>query len=68
MTDLSIFENECPSNAVCLSWYFLNTSQVFLNGEKLPIKNFQDYIKLYTDKQDVDGEPVKIIYENVNPR
>uniref|UniRef100_A0A8D8TSL7 DNA topoisomerase 2 n=1 Tax=Cacopsylla melanoneura TaxID=428564 RepID=A0A8D8TSL7_9HEMI len=42
--------------------------KVFLNGEKLPIKNFQDYVKLYTTKPDEDGEPVKIIYENVNPR
>ncbi|KAI5712179.1 hypothetical protein M8J75_006466 [Diaphorina citri] len=42
--------------------------KVFLNGEKLPVKNFQDYVKLYTDRQDEDGDPVKIIYENVNPR
>lgn len=42
---------------------------VFLNGKKLPIKTFKDYIDLYIkDNHDDAGNPFKICYENVNPR
>lgn len=42
---------------------------VFLNGQKLPIKNFKDYIDLYLkDREDDAGIPLKIVYENVNDR
>ncbi|KXJ75497.1 hypothetical protein RP20_CCG011615 [Aedes albopictus] len=42
---------------------------VFLNGQKLPIKNFKDYIDLYVkDQQDEVGTQVKVVYENCNER
>lgn len=42
---------------------------VFLNGQKLPVKQFKDYIDLYIkDKTDDCGAPLKIVYENVNER
>lgn len=42
---------------------------VFLNGKKLPIKNFKDYIDLYLkDNNDDAGNPLKVVYENVNER
>ncbi|XP_058818092.1 DNA topoisomerase 2 [Topomyia yanbarensis] len=42
---------------------------VFLNGKKLPVKTFKDYIDLYIkDQQDDIGAPVKVCYENANER
>jgi DNA topoisomerase II len=42
---------------------------VFLNGQKLPVKNFKDYIDLYLkDRSDDSGSPMKICYENCNER
>lgn len=42
---------------------------VFLNGQKLPVKSFKDYIDLYLKKSDDgEGNPVKVVYENVNER
>lgn len=42
---------------------------VFLNGNKLPIKNFKEYIDLYLrDTQDDSGTPLKICYENSSER
>lgn len=42
---------------------------VFLNGQKLPVKQFKDYIDLYIkDKTDDCGAPLKVVYENVNER
>lgn len=42
---------------------------VFLNGEKLAIKNFKDYIDLYVKGTNDDaGNPLKVVYENVNER
>lgn len=32
------------------------------------MKDFKDYIDLYTKKHEIDDEPVKIIYESPNPR
>ncbi|KAF2905680.1 hypothetical protein ILUMI_00490 [Ignelater luminosus] len=43
--------------------------KVFLNGKRLPVKNFKDYIDLYIkNKEDDAGNPIKIIYENANDR
>ncbi|KAK6644205.1 DNA topoisomerase 2 [Polyplax serrata] len=43
--------------------------KVILNGKRLPVKAFKDYVELYTKgKEDDAGNPVKIIYENVNER
>lgn len=42
---------------------------VFLNGKKLPIKTFKDYIDLYIkDNHDDAGNALKICYENANQR
>lgn len=42
---------------------------MFLNGEELAIKNFKDYVKLYTkDNTDDLGAPFKVSYEIVNDR
>lgn len=42
---------------------------VFLNGEKLAIKTFKDYIELYTkDSLDDTGAPIKIVYEQPGER
>ncbi|XP_055299060.1 DNA topoisomerase 2 isoform X3 [Sitodiplosis mosellana] len=42
---------------------------VYLNGEKLPIKNFKDYIDLYIrDNADDSGSPLKVVYEAPNER
>lgn len=42
---------------------------VFLNGEKLAIKSFKDYIDLYVkDKTDDAGNPYKIVYEQAGER
>ncbi|XP_014286491.1 DNA topoisomerase 2 [Halyomorpha halys] len=43
--------------------------KVWLNGERLPIKTFKDYIDLYIKgKEDDIGNPLQIVYENVNER
>lgn len=43
--------------------------KVYLNGERLKINNFKQYCELYLKgKEDDVGNPVKIIYENVNER
>ena len=43
--------------------------KVFLNGKKVPVKNFKDYVELYTKtKTDDNGGPLKICYENCNDR
>lgn len=42
---------------------------MFLNGKKLPVKNFKDYIDLYIkDSQDDSGSPLKLAYESCNER
>lgn len=42
---------------------------VFLNGQKLPVKNFKDYIDLYLkESKDDAGNAMKICYENVSDR
>lgn len=43
--------------------------KVYLNGKKLPVKHFQDYIDLYIkNKTDDVGNQIKLVYEEVNPR
>ncbi|KAG0724301.1 DNA topoisomerase 2 [Chionoecetes opilio] len=43
--------------------------KVFLNGKRIPVKTFKDYVDLYLkDKVDDAENPVKAVYENVNPR
>lgn len=40
-----------------------------MNGEKLPVKNFKDYIDLYIkDNADDSGAPLKVVYENASER
>lgn len=43
--------------------------KVFLNGKKVSVKGFRDYIDWYLkDKVDEAGQPLKVVYEAVNPR
>ncbi|PNF31624.1 DNA topoisomerase 2 [Cryptotermes secundus] len=43
--------------------------KVYLNGKRLPVKSFKDYVELYLKgKEDDQGNPLKCVYENVNPR
>uniref|UniRef100_A0A0B7A7H4 DNA topoisomerase 2 n=1 Tax=Arion vulgaris TaxID=1028688 RepID=A0A0B7A7H4_9EUPU len=43
--------------------------KVFLNGKRLPVKGFKDYIDLYlADKTDDAGAPLKSVYEVINDR
>ncbi|PIC46288.1 hypothetical protein B9Z55_006032 [Caenorhabditis nigoni] len=41
---------------------------VFLNGERIPVKGFEDYVKMYTNQFQNEGEPLKIAYEQVGDR
>jgi DNA topoisomerase II len=42
---------------------------VFLNGTKVPVKNFKEYIDLYTrDFLDDANQPLKIVYEQAGER
>ncbi|XP_066940662.1 DNA topoisomerase 2-alpha isoform X2 [Macrobrachium rosenbergii] len=43
--------------------------KVFLNGKRVPVKNFKDYVDLFLkDKVDDADNPVKAVYESVNER
>ncbi|XP_044583861.1 DNA topoisomerase 2 isoform X2 [Cotesia glomerata] len=43
--------------------------KVYLNGTRIPVKNFKDYIDLYIKgKEDDAGNPLKVAYENCEPR
>ncbi|XP_032456778.1 DNA topoisomerase 2 isoform X2 [Nasonia vitripennis] len=43
--------------------------KVFLNGTRVPVKSFKDYVDLYIKgKEDDTGNPLKITYENCGPR
>ncbi|ESO92276.1 hypothetical protein LOTGIDRAFT_145577 [Lottia gigantea] len=43
--------------------------RVILNGKKLPVKNFRDYINLFLkDKYDENDQPLKVVYYDSNPR
>ncbi|BFZ22006.1 hypothetical protein BsWGS_25045 [Bradybaena similaris] len=43
--------------------------KVFLNGKRLPVKGFRDYIDLHLkDKTDDAGAPLKVVHEVINDR
>ena len=43
--------------------------KVFLNGKRIPVKGFKDYVDLFLkDKEDDAGKPLKCVYENCNER
>ncbi|CAK9796483.1 DNA topoisomerase 2 [Anthophora plagiata] len=43
--------------------------KVYLNGTRVPIKNFKDYVDFYIKgKEDDIGNPLKLVYENCGPR
>nr|NVI79290.1 topoisomerase 2 [Cucujiformia] len=43
--------------------------KVFLNGSRIPIKNFKDYVDLFIkDMEDDSGNPLKIVYEQAGER
>ncbi|VDK31554.1 unnamed protein product [Taenia asiatica] len=42
--------------------------KVFLNGQRIPIRSFKDYIDLYLKGKGEDGDSVPVVYESVNPR
>lgn len=43
--------------------------KVFLNGSRIPVKNFKDYVDLYIKgKEDDGGNPLKVVYENCGQR
>lgn len=43
--------------------------KVYLNGKRLPVKGFKDYVQLFLkDKEDEQGNPLTIVYESVNDR
>ncbi|XP_029170014.1 DNA topoisomerase 2 isoform X2 [Nylanderia fulva] len=43
--------------------------KVYLNGTRIPVKNFKDYVDFYIKGKDDDiGNPLKVVYENCNPR
>ncbi|XP_020282371.1 DNA topoisomerase 2 isoform X2 [Pseudomyrmex gracilis] len=43
--------------------------KVFLNGSRIPIKSFKDYVDLYIKgKEDDVGNPLKVVHENCGPR
>ncbi|KAH8304558.1 hypothetical protein KR059_012276 [Drosophila kikkawai] len=41
---------------------------VFLNGNKLTVKNFKDYIDLHVKNADDDGPVIKVVHEVANER
>uniref|UniRef100_A0A3Q0KH18 DNA topoisomerase 2 n=1 Tax=Schistosoma mansoni TaxID=6183 RepID=A0A3Q0KH18_SCHMA len=45
-----------------------NGIKVFLNGKRLPIKNFVDYVNLFIKPNKDDADSVKVVYEAVNQR
>lgn len=43
--------------------------KVYLNGSRIPVKNFKDYVDFYIKgKEDDIGNPLKIVYEHCGPR
>ncbi|XP_071645421.1 DNA topoisomerase 2 isoform X2 [Temnothorax longispinosus] len=43
--------------------------KVYLNGSRIPVKNFKDYVDFYIKgKEDDVGNPLKVVYENCGPR
>ena len=47
----------------------LGQIKVYLNGDRIPIKGFKDYVDLYLDGQtDETGAPCKVLYEPCGER
>ncbi|CAG9794048.1 unnamed protein product [Diatraea saccharalis] len=43
--------------------------KVYLNGERIKINKFKDYVDLYIKgKEDENGQPLKVVYEKVSDR
>lgn len=43
--------------------------KVYLNGTRVPVKSFKDYVDLYIKGREDDiGNPLKVVYENCGPR
>ncbi|XP_076368660.1 DNA topoisomerase 2-alpha-like isoform X2 [Tachypleus tridentatus] len=43
--------------------------KVILNGKRLPVKGFKDYVEQYVKgREDEDGNPLKVVYDNVSER
>lgn len=43
--------------------------KVFLNGRRLPVKNFRDYIDLFIKgRNDEGGSNLKVVYEQLDER
>ncbi|XP_002737286.1 DNA topoisomerase 2-alpha [Saccoglossus kowalevskii] len=43
--------------------------KVYLNGKRLPVKSFKDYVDLYVkDKTDENDQPLKVVHEICNER
>ncbi|XP_047738579.1 DNA topoisomerase 2-alpha isoform X2 [Hyalella azteca] len=43
--------------------------KVYLNGKRVPVKSFKDYVELYIkDRTDDAGAPLKVVYEKPGPR
>lgn len=43
--------------------------KVYLNGTKIPVKNFKDYVDFYIKgREDESGNPLKVVYENCGAR
>lgn len=43
--------------------------KVYLNGTKIPVKSFKDYVDFYIKGREDDiGNPLKIVYESCGPR
>ncbi|CAN8003376.1 unnamed protein product, partial [Ixodes hexagonus] len=43
--------------------------KVYLNGKRLPVKGFKDYVNLFLkDKEDEAGNPLTVVYESPNDR
>jgi DNA topoisomerase-2 len=42
--------------------------KVFLNGKQLPCIGFKSYTEQYTNDVEVDGEPLKIVFEKPHDR
>ncbi|KAF5401692.1 DNA topoisomerase II alpha [Paragonimus heterotremus] len=46
----------------------INNVKVYLNGKRLPIKGFMDYVELYVKANKDEESAPKIVYESNNPR
>uniref|UniRef100_A0A8R1DUW9 DNA topoisomerase 2 n=1 Tax=Caenorhabditis japonica TaxID=281687 RepID=A0A8R1DUW9_CAEJA len=75
--DLKKFKMDCLDDDIChlmarRAYDVAGSTKgvtVFLNGERIPVKGFEDYVKMYTSQfTDSAGEPIKVAYEQVGDR